>query len=159
MMSKKEQLDFLALMATNEKAMARLYHAYAEKTPAHEDFWRELSEDELDHAMWIRELREKVENEEIAVRERDFSKDEIQRSINLLQDQIDRVLNVGLSFLSHKEELEIALEKEEGLIEKEFFKVFETDDGELKELLERLKKETEIHFKKVTVELEAEIKR
>ncbi|MEA2007001.1 MAG: hypothetical protein U9O20_02460 [Patescibacteria group bacterium] len=158
-MNKDEQIDLLTLLAMNETTVLKLYKSYAEKTLIHEDFWQKFSGEETTLAEWIMELAEKAKEVKATVSERLISREDVQRSIFGIREEIDRVLNTGLSYLTHEEEFEIVFSKEDSLIEKKFFKVMKTDDKDLKKLLKNLKRELQNRFNRIEVELKAEKKR
>ena len=120
-MIKQEQLECLELLIENELVVARLYEAYAKRTEGKGEFWMKLSEEEVLHAEWISKLKEEIEEGGIVFKEDRIQKDEVRESIQETQVEVDRVLNTGISYLSHKEELKIALKKESGMLEKKFF--------------------------------------
>jgi rubrerythrin len=155
-MPKQEQLECLALLADNELAVARLYQAYGEKSQSNKDFWTALSKEEVTHSQWIMDLAKKVETGEVSFKQRKFDKSEIQASIDSIREEEERFSNTGINYLSHEEELEIALEKEKGLLEGKLFKYFKTDDDELKKVLKQLAEETEKHRERIAEALRQE---
>lgn len=155
-MSKQEQLEYLNLLANNELTIARLYQTYGEEAGQKVEFWMKLSREEILHSEWITTLAKQIEKDGIVFRQQKFEKNDIQESINEIQEEIDRVSKAGMDYLSHEGKLVIALGLEKDMLEKELFKSFETDNGMLKKVLKQLTEETEKHKKRLAEELENE---
>ena len=124
-MLEQEQVDYLNLLIENELAVGRLYEAYAKKSESKSDFWMKLFAEEKEHAEWIMLLSEEVDRKDMVLKKGSVSKTEIQESIDETQKELDRFLSSKINHISHKEQLLVALKKEKGLLEREFFSFFE----------------------------------
>lgn len=155
-MIKEEQLECLELLIENELAVACLYEAYAQKTEGKEEFWQQLAKEEVLHSEWVAKLGEKIESGEVIFKEHKVPKEEVREEIRRTKEEAEKVSHTGIIYLSHKQELENALEKESGMIEKKFFKLFKTDNTEVKEVLEKLEAETKMHRERLEEELKEE---
>ena len=142
----ENQIDILEMMAKNEELINELYKAYSEKFPDHNGFWVGLSIEEMEHATWIRELRQKVKEGNVSFDENRFNLRTIKNFRNYMNDLLDA---------SQKQEITLqgalsnALNIESALIERKFFEVFESDAEDLKEVLKLLSVSTEKHVERV----------
>jgi len=150
----KEDLKILNLLGENEKAVAGLYACFAQKSPKHKEFWNELVREEIDHFQWIDELRAGIEEGTIKVDRRKFPIEMLQGSVETIKELTDRAENNASSLAKYSDQLEIAFELEEGMIEKNFFKAFDTDDDLIKSLLGKLQVATNEHRQRIKKELE-----
>ena len=147
-----EDLKTLFLLAENERAVARLYKSFEKKSNDHKEFWKTLVEEELQHADWVEELRPGVEEGVVQLKKHKFPIGMLEGSIETVNEISERAENNALSLSEYSEQLEIAHELEKGLIEKKFFKAFDTDDDLVKSLLRKLQDATCEHQKRVKAE-------
>jgi hypothetical protein len=138
--------DTLSLLAKNEEAIGRLYDAYAEVFPESADFWRGLAKEERSHATWIYGLNEKVNSGEILVDRLRFKAAAISTTTNHTEAEIKTAKQSHINFINA---LSIANAIEQSLIESKFFDIVESDSVELKQVLHKLKTDTEIHAHKI----------
>ena len=138
------QQEMLELLAQHEEAISRLYGLYEQKFPNFKLFWRDLSEEETEHAKWIRSLLSKIQQGAISFEEGRFSKWAVKTSLANVQSYINKI---GSQEISIKNALAKALDYERNMIENKFFEVFETDSAELKNVLLALKTATDKHIK------------
>ncbi len=140
------RIDQIEALARHEEAIGNLYAAYAEKLPEHEEFWTDLSREEMDHASWVREFRKKVEEGVSEIREGRFRVPAIETSIQYVNGYAQDARTRQISLLGA---LSIAADLENALLEKDFLDVYETDDEELKNMLNSLRNATAAHRQKV----------
>lgn len=155
-MLEQEQIDYLNLLIDNELAVSSLYEAYAKRSESKSDFWMKLSDEEKTHAEWIVLLSEEINKKNIVLKKGKISGVEIQESIDETREELDRFLNNKLNYLTHKEQLQVALKKEKSLLERKFFTFFKTSSPELKIALKKLEKETTTHKERIEEELKKE---
>jgi len=141
----------MQMLAANEEAVGRIYEAYANKFPEHEQFWFGLAMEEADHSNWIFELLHKVSKGSASIYEDRFHTEDIQRFQDYLEEQLDIVRQEKISFV---DALLTALDIEESLVERRFFHVFEGDSEETRSVLEYLASATENHIKIIKRQLE-----
>ena len=58
---KKDGMRAIEGLVQIEETLFGIYRLFAERFPAHPDMWSRMAEKEGDHAKWIRDLYEKVE--------------------------------------------------------------------------------------------------
>lgn len=143
---KKVKKEIVDLLVENEKAMQELYAAYARKFEFLRDFWKEISEDEESHAMWIKNIYEKIESGAVEFSGDRFPVFAIKQNVEYLKKEIARAEKEEVSLV---EALEISVHNENGMLEKKFFEIFKGDSLDLQILLEALKLGTEKHFQEV----------
>ena len=130
----------------HEQALARLYEVYAEKFPEFEQFWTELSREEIQHANWLIILRDRIEkSDEDFVVER-FPIATIEHSIGYVTQLADRAHQSDFLLMNA---LSTALQLERALIENKYFEIFEGDGADTRHTLTLLAQSTQIHYKKL----------
>ncbi|MHC4499824.1 MAG: ferritin family protein [Planctomycetota bacterium] len=142
MNTKEKQIDTIEILAKHELAISQLYMACAERFPAYKDFWRELSEEETEHARWINELHSKVEDGRVYFNENRFQTAAIARSLQYIQELQQKVPQPDFSLINA---LSAAVAIEDALIENKYFEAFEADSPALKEVLRILAEATDKH--------------
>jgi hypothetical protein len=138
----KEVIDEIEAMARHEEIIASLYNAFAENIEGHGEFWNAISLEELGHASLIRDFRQKVEEGVATINQGRFRVPAIEHSINFIQGEVDKAQH-GWTMNFHA--LVTAADIENALIENKFLEVFETDDEELRTLLDYLQTSTREH--------------
>ena len=139
--------EMLEKLAQHEEAIGQLYDTYSGIFPSLFDFWTLLSQEESQHANWIRTLGKKVaEDPKLFVNEHRFNTVAIDTSLDYLQKEIGKATMKPVSII---EALTAAFYVEQSLIESKIFEVFETDSVELKHLFQQLQKDTVKHRIKV----------
>ncbi|MCX6647401.1 MAG: hypothetical protein NTY09_13740 [bacterium] len=142
MNKRKEIIDAIEAMARHEEMIAHLYNAFAENIEGHSGFWNDISLEELGHASLVRAFRQKVEEGVVTINEGRFRVPAIEHSINYIKAQVEKAKH-GMTMNFHA--LVAAADIENALLEKNFLEVFETDDEELRALLENLQTSTRDH--------------
>jgi hypothetical protein len=131
----KDPDALLELLAEHERAIARLYRAYASRFDEHAGFWTNLADEELKHSACLNKLRTLSQEDDTFVIVERFSVDAIQFSIRYIEELIERASQP------------LATKLEESLLEKNFFEVLSGDSQEVQEVLDFLTNETERHSK------------
>ena len=138
----EQRTSLLQLLADHEEAVGELYRAYAENVPEHRDLWLELAEQEFGHARWIRELGAEVAAGSTSFEGGRFSVEALRTSLDHLREQLAKAQSQDVS---PEHALSIGVDIEEGLIEKRFFEVFDSDAPDVKRVLRALSSETSAH--------------
>ena len=146
MTSLADQVQTLGLMAAHESAIADLYHAYAEQFPDRRDFFQALANQEIAHARCIAGFAKEVEAARVLVNPGRFTSQSITTSLDFVEAQVRKAANPDLSLL---DALATALDIEEALIERQYFRILEGDSASLKQLLQSLAAETSAHREQV----------
>jgi rubrerythrin len=148
-LSRKIDADVvLDCMANNEKLLSVLYEKYAVSFPEQADFWKELAFEEKLHFGWISSLKRQMEEKGIYVDIDRFKKeavmsfqDHVKSCISQMDDK-DNTMNIVQA-------LSTSLDIEQGMLERNFFEVFESDSVEVRHTLDNLRINTEEHAGKV----------
>lgn len=143
MQTSEYQIELVKALQKNEELMCDLYKIYAEKFPDYEEFWVHIAHDELAHAEWINNLLAEIETELLFINENRFQLEPIKSFSEFVTDNIKRAKTEELKLINA---LSISLDVENGLIEKKFFEIYETDSTKLKHILSALKNATELHI-------------
>lgn len=136
------QEDILELLAGNEETIGRLYTKYSQRFHEMEDLWNGLADDERNHAIWIRNLKEKTKNRESYVNPERFKPAAVKTFIAHTEKEIIEASKPGYQLINA---LSIAFFLEDSLIEKKYFEVISTDSADLKNLLQKLESATRKH--------------
>jgi hypothetical protein len=141
-MNSEKQMTIVDLMAKNEEAVSALYKVYADKFPERQDFWLSLSEEEVDHANWIRDLTVKANKGELYIDENRFNPEAIGQFLAYLDERLHEANDIDVAL---KKALSVAYDIENAMIEKQYFTIFTGDSAELKEVLKKLQLATDHH--------------
>lgn len=149
-------MNVFKLMANNEELVGRLYRQYAVKLPSSAELWNKLAEEEDSHASWLINLQQQADAGFLSIDAKRFNESAVKRFSEYLQAEFSKLQNERVSLLVA---LSAALYIEEALIERKFFEVLGADCPELKNTLDRLRAETEVHLEKVKQALAVELSR
>ena len=134
------------ILAENEDATADLYAAYAECYPEHRAFWLRLVQEEHLHALWVRQMLDRVHSGEIDIREDRFTPETYQAFLDYLHRRLRETQSQSPTLL---EALTIARDLESSMIEQVFFQVFEGDAPALQQMLRNLHASTQAHLAQI----------
>lgn len=129
-------------MQEHELLISRLYSVFADKYPEQHDFWKQLSEEELRHADWIKKILMIINENSIGLVVERYPMAAIESSLTFIKKLIHQFSTADLPLiraLSHASYIEKAL------IENKYFEIFQTENTEFLLVLKRLKDETEKH--------------
>jgi hypothetical protein len=134
------------LLQAHERAMGRLYAAYAHRFPQDRDFWLGLSREEEEHAHWIESLQARMEQEPSILVVNRFPVEVIHHSINYINNLTDRADRADLTPIKA---LSAALDIERALLENRYFEVFAGDSAEVRHILQSLAQGAAAHLERV----------
>lgn len=144
----------LEMLARHEEAVGELYHAYQERFPEYSEFWHRLAEEERGHAGWIRRLLDLADRNEITFDEDRFNLKAIESSIEYIEHWRDEARNRPMEIINA---LAIALDIENALIEKGYYRVFESDNIELRVVFDGLVEASKKHRQRI-IDLMTQVK-
>jgi len=145
-MDQENETRILEMLAKNEKLVSDLYKIYSEKFPGYEDFWLGLSVEETEHATWIYELNKKVKEGQVSFKKERFNLYAVENFRNYMKEMLTASQKQEITLESA---LSNSLNIESALLERKFFEVFESDAGEIKEVLNLLEVSTKKHLGRV----------
>lgn len=129
-----------------EEKLFEIYGIFAERFAAHRDMWSRLAEEEKGHAKWIRDLYGKVEQGSVRLVEDRFRVEGIQTFLDYANERLEEAKTARLPFLHA---LDMALDLESGLLEREFFKIFEADSEALEQAFEAMQEQIREHTERI----------
>jgi rubrerythrin len=141
-----EQANVIEMLARHEEAMSRLYSAYLKMFPDHETLWFDLSQEEQEHAKWLRDLIPQIKTGTVYFSEKRFRREAIQTSLDYVEGHVAKAQKEKIAA---KEALSTALDIEKAIIESRYFEVIQGDSGKLKQTFEDLLASTKAHRDKV----------
>ncbi len=147
------QLQALGIMAAHESAMADLYEVFAGQFPQHKAFFRDLAEQEREHARAVSRFADKVQRGSAHVALERFSAKELLVSLDEVHGLQDQTRAGQLTLI---QALYAAAELEESLLDGRRFEIIEHDGPELRQLLADLNADTANHRRQVRLALERE---
>jgi rubrerythrin len=129
-----------------EETLFEIYGLFAERFPAHREMWSRLAGEEQSHAEWIRDLFGKVEQGSLNLREDSFRMEGIQTFLDYANERLEEAKSAKLPFLHA---LDMALDLESGLLEREFFRIFEADSEALEQAFEDMQRQIRDHTERI----------
>lgn len=125
-----------------EKNMERLYLEFARLFPEEADFWNLMALEEMNHAGWIAKLAKAVAEGKV-----EFAEGKVKTYTlkTFIQYQEGLIKSAKQEKIDIKRAVNVALDMEKSLIEKEVFAHFAGDNAEKNNLLDRLGKATAKH--------------
>ena len=148
---KEKDIQFVELAIKHEHAMAMHYETFYNLVPCCEEFWKGLSNEELQHGqrlgVLLREI--KLGNAELAPTRHDSTV--IEASLLSLQKRIEVWNRDGVAI---KEAFEYALLLEGGMIEDAIFEPHEGDSELASQILWEMRTGTNDHFSRLREEYE-----
>lgn len=138
----------LDLFEENELNVGILYKLYSQKIAGHKDFWLGLSMEEATHAADIRSAFRKDGG--ALFKETPFAKGVLKYVMDFVEEKIRETKKKKIS---QTDALNVALRIEQSILEKKCFDVFTPTDARLKDVMKKLKKETEEHETRLRKEL------
>ena len=138
--------EIIEALANNEEKLSKLYGLFAANYKEYYNFWSGLSNDELVHAAWLRELNKSFRIGSLRVDESKFHPE----AVKLFSDYIgQKISGAQAGGLPMEKALYIALDLEEALIEKKWFTMFEPTSVKDDLILEKLIKTLQTHREQV----------
>ena len=136
----------LGTLIKNEELLSKLYNKYSQVFIDDTKFWNEISNDETEHASWIYDLSVKVSNGDLYISNDRFTNETFISFGEYVNEQIENANTDGMTSI---DALSIAKNVENSMLETALFKIYDTDDPQLKLVLDKLKKSTELHCAEV----------
>jgi rubrerythrin len=130
----------------NEDTLSKLYSNYSRIDPTDHEFWDKISNDETQHGVWLSELSQKIAQGEVHVNESRFKLEALNGIGSYIKECISDSETTNISAIHA---LSISLDIENSMLERGVFKIYETDDIELQDVLNKLRSSTEVHYLEV----------
>jgi hypothetical protein len=133
-------------LVRHEEAIAGLYACFAASLPAVAKFWQRLSTEEMGHAGMLRVLADRIQTGAVTGSRDRFPWGELEQSL----DFVTQTLNGWTHQPGTREDAyEIARFLESGLLESDYFSVFDTDDMAIRQSFDFLRRETSKHLEEL----------
>ncbi len=141
-----DQIQTIELLAQNEEVLVDLYKLYSQQYPEYKDFWESISNDEVGHAKWLRDLIGKINSGVLFFNSDRFNQKAIFELLHHGRQSLEQAKQIVSPI---QDTLALSLKIEKSLIESKFFEVVQADALPLKETLARLALSTELHIAKI----------
>ncbi len=142
--------SIIKLFEENELNISLLYSLYAKNLPEYAPFWEQLSQEEIAHAKAIAGAFAETSHDEAYFEENNFSRGIIKYISDFVAEKIIEAEN---NTPIHLEAIKIALRVEQSMLEKKCFEIFIPTEASVKDVLQRLNKDTERHAASLREEL------
>lgn len=137
----------IELYIEQELLISSLYMRFSERYPVHKDFWIKMASEEREHAEWINHLLDGVVTDKVHFSEGNIRTYTINTIITYIKGLISEFDKKAFEI---PKAVNIALDLERSLLEKNVFKCFDSDSVEVKRILEILNKGQDDHIRKIT---------
>lgn len=139
--------SLIDLFEDNELKISVLYNLYAKSIPAHKDFWKKISAEEVIHA---REIAKNFSREKECFKENKFSRGVVSYVNGYVEEKIEEAKKKKLT---HSQAINNALRIEQSMLEKKCFDMFMPTNITVKQVMARLNKDTKRHAEQLRKEL------
>ena len=146
MSQKKVGMEAVEGLVKIEETLSEIYRLFSERFAAHREMWSRMAEEEKSHAKWIRDLYGKVEEGSVRVGEDHFRVQGIEAFLDFANKRLEEAQTSKLPFLHA---LDMALDLESGLLEREFFKIFEADSKTMEQAFEEMQQKIRDHTERI----------
>jgi hypothetical protein len=140
------QKIILELMIKQEMILSELYNLFSVQFPEYNKMWKELSNEEKEHADWIKRLSEYESGEEVLFHEDNVRTHTMKAFIEYVEKLFYKAKMGGLIF---KEAVSAARDLEMSLIEKKAFTHFDALSDRMKKVLNMLEAKTKEHYERM----------
>ena len=148
--------SIIQLFEENELNISLLYNLYSKNIPEHFDFWNQLSLEEIAHAKAIAEAFKETKNQKEYFQENNFTRG----IIKYINDFVsEKTIEAENNTPTHIEAINIALRVEQSMLEKKCFEIFIPTDEMVKNVLQKLNRDTERHAESLQIELKYQQKK
>lgn len=143
---KKPTEKIINLLASHENELYELYILYSTKYPNYKKFWLHIAQEEANHHRMLQSLLKLWKDGKVAIYPNRFKTEQLKDSISLINSykKQSSMKELGINQAFHN-----TLRLESGMIENKFFTYFEADSPKVKELLEKIKVDTERHKEQI----------
>lgn len=139
--------SILDLLIQHEEIIGSLYESCRRAFPAAEAFWQTLVQEEKAHAEVLRELGNNLRESHVLFNPRLFNRVGIRTAMDHVGRQKQRV-EAGDCTLAQA--LALALDIERAIIERDMFRVFESDSAAMKREFDSLRTHTLEHMARIS---------
>ena len=151
MAPEETRLTLIEYLSETEEAIARLYEAYSNTQPEHEEFWFGKVIQEADHSSHIHELIHKLKNGSATFTVDAAMTDAIHKLDEFLERELKRTKVENMSFT---DALEVAIQIEKSVAKQGFYSFLKNPSGNINETIQRLRHDDAGHVKFLERELE-----
>jgi rubrerythrin len=142
-----KERSLIDLFEDNELKVSILYKIYSQKIPAHKKFWKKISDEEVIHA---KEIAKNFRKEKECFKENKFTKGVVNYVSGYVEEKIEEARK---NKITHADAINIALRVEQSILEKKCFETFIPKNKTVKEVMEKLNKDTQRHVDQLRKEL------
>jgi hypothetical protein len=145
-----EMMDFLPRLEEHERRLSELYRTYGELFPAKKNFWLDLAQEELGHALWLRNFGAKAKEGKLSFKKTKITAASVETSLRHIDKQLDLAKEGQVNLLGA---LATARDLENALIDNMAMAMVQSNEPLVKNLLDKLHLESEQHRNRIADEL------
>ena len=116
------QMHKVDVLLEYKELLAQLYQLCNRRFPEHIDLWQKLFSEKFSHIKWVKSLQPEVDTGTITINPTSFKVEALRFLIQALQTKINDLENEPITFL---QALIFAKDTEDGMLEKNFFSIFQ----------------------------------
>jgi hypothetical protein len=146
----ENQENTIQLLTETEEAIGRLYEAYSNTMPEHEEFWFGLVMEEADHSNLVHSLLNKVRKGTASFVVDPKVAGEVKGFLGFLKQEQERAKRENMAFT---DALNIALNIEKSIVKKNFYRLFKNPSQDVSSVLHQIRRDAENHVKFLQREL------
>lgn len=139
-------VEAMGYLVDVEEAAGALYRVYARCHAEHARFWDGLAHEEDAHALWVRNLLEKMQQGAVTFKDDRFSPETYRTFRDYLRQRVREAEQGCVTLI---EGLAIAVDLESAFVERGFFEIFDGDAEPIRNILQRLSTSSEEHLRRV----------
>jgi len=133
-------------LARIEETLSKIYRLFAERFPADRELWSLMAQEETTHAEWVRDLSNHLEDGSVSVNEDKVGEGGIQLFLAYAEDRFKEAQSERLPF---RHALDMALDLESSLLERNLYQVFKTDSADMEQTLKDMELQIHEHTERI----------
>lgn len=143
MRSREEQIQLIGRQCELERQLSRMYFFFNKKFPGTE-LWPFLTEEEIKHECWLKQIIPKVSDGSIILFVNDVTSKAIEEMTAEIIITCEKAQKEGISLVGAIKTAELF---EKHMLDKDFFKFLDSDEPVYSRILEKLHEDTLTHKK------------
>jgi rubrerythrin len=133
-------------LASIEETLSKIYRLFAERFPADRELWSRMAQEETTHAKWVRDLSSHLEDGSVSLDEDRVAEEGIQVFLGYAEDRLKEAQAERLPF---RHALDMALDLESSLLERNLYQVFKTDSESMAQALKDMELKIHEHTERI----------
>ena len=133
-------------LARIEETLSKIYRLFAERFPADRKLWSLMAQEETTHAEWVRDLSGHLEDGSVSMDQNRVAEEGVQVFLAYAEDRFKEAQAERLPF---RHALDMALDLESSLLERNLYQFFKTDSEDMKQALKDMQRQIHEHTERI----------